>query len=178
MSTMTYNRKPCATLFLEAEYDALILEAYSKSRVITKRLKNGKYLFSCIFCKEIHKDKNITSYHKMFDLCKVYKEPAALKMYPTWEKNDHAELNRVAKKYGRDFSLTMPPKPSAGAKRKVDAVLHSPRDKRRHFTVSVANNPRPQTSCKISRSRVSSKSLHVEQLYEDSYDHMEECSKG
>ena len=105
------QRKPCATLFLEAEYDALILEAYLESRVTTQRLKNGRYPFSCIFCKEIHKDKNMTSYHRMFNLCKVYKEPAVLKMYPTWEKSDHAELNKIAKKYGkfsRSASLQSP----------------------------------------------------------------------
>ena len=120
---MTYNRKPCAALFLESEYDALILEAYSKSRVTTERRNNGRYPFSCIFCKEIHKDKNMTSYHRMFNLCKVYKEPVALKMYPTWEKSDHAELNRVAKKYGKIFALNVPTKPSGCPKRKADDVL-------------------------------------------------------
>ena len=39
---MTYNRKPCAALFLESEYDALILEAYSEARVNTEKLKNGR----------------------------------------------------------------------------------------------------------------------------------------
>ena len=182
---MTYNRKPCAALFLEPEYDALILEAYSKSRVTTEKLKNGRYPFSCIFCKEIHKDKNMTSYHRMFNLCKVYKEPSALKMYPTWEKSDHAELNRVAKKYGRDFALPLPPKPSAAPKRKPDVVLESHRDKRRHFASSVAANHRSQGPCKVSRSRVSAKSMHVEfqepeveQLSTDSDDHMEDCSEG
>jgi hypothetical protein len=41
--------------------------------------------FSCTFCKELHKDKNMTSYHRIFNLCKVYKEPVALKMYPLEE---------------------------------------------------------------------------------------------
>ena len=182
---MTYNRKPCAALFLEAEYDALILEAYSKSRVTTERLRNGKYLFSCIFCKEIHKDKNMTSYHRMFNLCKVYKEPAALKMYPTWEKSDHAELNRVAKKYGHDFALAMPPKSFAGLKRKADVVIQSPCDKRRHSAASAANSPRSQGPCMVSRSRVSPKPLRVEfqepigeQGSEDTDDHMDDCDEG
>ena len=59
----------------------------------------------------------------MFNLCKVYKEPATLKMYPTWEKSDHAELNRVAKKYGKIFALNVPTKPSGCPKRKADDVL-------------------------------------------------------
>ena len=181
---MTYNRKPCAALFLEAEYDALILEAYSESRVTTERLKNGRYPFSCIFCKEIHKDKNMTSYHRMFNLCKVYKQPAALKMYPTWEKSDHAELNRVAKKYGKVFAFTIPTKPSAAPKRKAEDVLHTPREKRRHFASSDACKPRVEGPCQVSRSRASPKPLlvkwqepEVEHLSGDSDEHMEECSE-
>ena len=124
---MTYNRKPCAALFLEPEYDALILEAYSKSRVTTERLKNGRYLFSCIFCKEIHKDKNMTSYHRMFNLCKVYKEHVALKMYLTWEKkSDHGELHMITKKYGKVFVINMPPKPSAPLKRTAEDYCYPP----------------------------------------------------
>ena len=158
---MTYNRKPCVALFLEAEYDALIIEAYSESRVTTEKLKNGRYPFSCIFCKEIHKDKNMTSYHRMFNLCKVYQEPAALKMYPTWEKSDHAELNRVAKKHGRVFALNMPTQPSAGAKRKSEDVLQSPPSKRRHISHSAAPKQQLEGPCRQSRSRVSPKPMHV-----------------
>ena len=66
-------------------------------------MKNDRYPFSCIFCKELHNDKNMTSYHRMFNLCKVYKKHVALKMYLTWEKNDHNELNMIAKKYGRIY---------------------------------------------------------------------------
>ena len=181
---MTYNRKPCAALFLEAEYDSLILEAYSESRVTTERLKNGRYPFSCIFCKEIHKDKNMTSYHRMFNLCKVYKQPAALKMYPTWEKSDHAELNRVAKKYGKVFAFSIPTKPSAGPKRKAEDVLQTPRDKRRHFTSSAACKSQVEGPCKVSRSRASPKPMRVkfqepqaEHLSEDSDEQMEDCSE-
>ena len=83
-------------LFLKADYDALTFEAYSKAIVTTERLKNGMYPFSCIICKEIHKDKNMTSYHRIFNLCKVHKEPIALKIYPTWEKSDYGVLIRIA----------------------------------------------------------------------------------
>lgn len=45
------------------------------------------------FCKDVHKDKSMT--------CKVYKELVALKMYSTYEKSDHGELNTIAKKCRR-----------------------------------------------------------------------------
>ena len=183
-STMTYNRKPCAALFLEAEYDALILEAYSESRVTTERLKNGRYPFSCTFCKELHKDKNMTSYHRMFNLCKVYKEPAALKMYPTWEKSDHGELNRIAKKYGKVFQQNVLCKPFAGPKREPEDVLHLSSSKRRKLATAAAPKPRLEVPCKISRSRVSPEDLyvkihdsHVQDASEDSDDHMANCSE-
>lgn len=55
--TMTHNIKPHPIIFLEAEYDAHMLKVYWEARVITTRLKNNEYSFSCMFCKEIHKDK-------------------------------------------------------------------------------------------------------------------------
>ena len=70
---MTYNKKCCIALFLEAEYETLIVEAYWESRVITTRFDNGRHPFSCIHCKETHLSNNMTSYHRMFNLCKVYK---------------------------------------------------------------------------------------------------------
>ena len=179
---MTYNRKQCAALFLEADYDALILEAYSQSRVTTERKKNGRYPFSCIFCKEIHKDKNMTSYHRMFNLCKVYKEPATLKMYPTWDKSDHAELNRVAKKYGRVFAVNMPPTPSVVQKRKADEVLQPPPSKRSQFPAPPATNTPSEGLCRTSRTRLSPKDLHVKfqdtssrEVSEDSGETTEDC---
>lgn len=161
---MTYNRKPCAALFLESEYEALILEAYSDSRVTTERLKNGRYPFSCTFCKELHKDKNMTSYHRMFNLCKVYKEPAALKMYPTWEKSDHGELNRIARKYGKVWACTTISKPSANPKRDFDDVAHLSTSKRRKFAAIAAPTARQEVPCKVSRSTVSQGDSVVEIL--------------
>ena len=148
---MTYNRKPCAALFLESEYEALILEAYSQSRVTTDRLKNGRYPFSCTFCKELHKDKNMTSYHRMFNLCKVYKDPVALKMYPTWEKSDHGELNRVARKYGKVFQCNAIPKPATNLKRESDDAVHLSTSKRQKISSTAAT----KVPCKVSRSVVS-----------------------
>lgn len=125
-STMTQNRKLCAALYLEAEYDALTLEAYWQARVTTERLKNGRYPFSCIFCKEIHKDKNTTSYHRMFNLCTVYKEAVSLKMYPTWKKSDQTELTRIAQKYGKVFQHNMVGRPPSNLKRKAEDDLQLP----------------------------------------------------
>ena len=185
---MTYNRKPCAALFLESEYEALILEAYSESRVTTERLKNGRYPFSCIFCKERHKDKNMTSYHRMFNLCKVYKGAAALKMYPTWEKSDHGELNRIARKYGKvlqQAGITLSSKPSADLKREHDDVVDLSSSKRRKGATTAVPKPHQDLTCKVSRSRVSHDDSVVEILDSpervpsgESDDHTEDADDG
>ena len=150
---MTHNRKSCAALFLESDYDALTLEAYWEARVTTARLKNGRYPFSCIFCKEVHKDKNMTSYHRMFNLCKVYKNPTPLKMYPTWEKSNHGELTRIAQKYGRVYQHNIVPKPHACPKRKAEDDLQLPPSKYHNIDTNVVpksqvwslhNKPRPK----------------------------------
>ena len=159
---MTHNRKPCAALFLEEDYDALTLEAYSEARVTTERLKNGRFPFSCIYCKEIHKDKNMTSYHRMFNLCKVYKGPAPLKMYPTWEKSDHGELSRIAKKHGKVFQQVMPSKSSVGSKRKSAGVFPLPNAKHRKIPASPAHKPQAELPCKTSRSAVKPVLLRVQ----------------
>lgn len=181
---MTHNRRQCAALFLEAEYDDLTLEAYSQSRVTAERLKNGRFPFSCIYCKVIHKDKNMISYHRMFNLCKVYKGYAPLKMYPTWEKSDHGELNRIAKKYGKDFHQTTLLKPSTGVKRKPDDDPQVPIVKRRKMPSIAAPKTQVETSCKVSRSGLSTVPLHdttqdIEHTQEasDASDELEDCSE-
>lgn len=93
--TMTYNMKPCIALFLEAEYEALTVEDYWKSRLITTRLDNERYLFSCIHYNKTHLSKNMTFYHRVFNLCNVYKGPGVLKMYPVWEKSNLPNYNYV-----------------------------------------------------------------------------------
>ena len=81
---MKQNRKDCAVLFEEGEYEQAVLEAYWQSRSKVK-MPNNMYHFLCIHCKASHKDKNTVSYHRMFNLYKVYKGNKPLKMYPTWE---------------------------------------------------------------------------------------------
>ena len=181
---MTHNRKPCAALFLESEYDDLTLEAYSQSRVTAERLKNGRFPSSCIHCKVIHKDKNLISYHRMFSLCKMYKGHAALKMYPTWEKSDHGELNRIAKKYGKDFHHTILAKLPASSKRKADDDLQVPSPKHRNMAATGAPKTHVQPLCKMSRSAVSplpfcEKKHHTEDTQDasDASDEVEDCSE-
>ena len=103
---MKQNQKPCAVLFKEHEYEQVVLEAYWQTKGKVK-LPNNMYHFHCIHCKTFLKEKNTVSYHKMFNLCKVYKESKPLKMYPTWEPNEHGEKAKIAAKYGKVFSLPL-----------------------------------------------------------------------
>ena len=109
--TMKHNRKNCAAIYCEEEYEKLVLEAYWQAKAKTK-LANNRYQFTCIHCKESHKDKNTLSYHRMFNLCKGYTGKQPLKMYPTWEPSNHREKVRIAAKYGKVSSPTVPQFPS------------------------------------------------------------------
>jgi hypothetical protein len=64
--TMQQNRKNCAAIYTEEEYEELVLEAYWQARDKIK-MANNMYRFNCIHCRESHKDKNIVSYHRMFN---------------------------------------------------------------------------------------------------------------
>lgn len=70
--TMKQNRKHCAVIYYKDEYEELMLEAYWQEGAKTK-MTNNRYRFTCVHCKESHKDKNTFSYHKMFNVCKAYK---------------------------------------------------------------------------------------------------------
>lgn len=100
---MKQNRKNCAAIYLEDEYDKLVLEAYWQARDKNK-MSNNRYRFNCIYCNESHKDKNTVSYHRMFNLCKSYRGQKPLKMYPTWEPSNHGEKHRIAAKFGKASS--------------------------------------------------------------------------
>ena len=101
--TMKQNRKICAAIYLEEEYEDLVLEAYWQAWDKNK-MSNNRCRFTCIYCKESHKDKNIVSYHRMFNLCKSYKEEKPPKMYPTWEPSNHGEKHMIANKYRKVLS--------------------------------------------------------------------------
>jgi hypothetical protein len=47
------------------------------------------------------KDKNIVSYHRMFNFSKMYKGSKPLKMYPTWEPSEYIEKSMIVAKYGK-----------------------------------------------------------------------------
>lgn len=110
---MSHNRKQCVALYLE-EYEELVLECYWTARS-KEKMVNNRHRFFCIHCKESHKDKNTTSYHRMFRLCPVYKGTKALKMYPTWDKSEQGEKQRIGLKYGKRDSPTMPTAPTIHA---------------------------------------------------------------
>jgi hypothetical protein len=97
---MIHNRKQCIALYLEEEYEQLVLECYWTARARVK-MPNNRYRFTCIHCKETHKDKNTTSYHRMFKLCRVYEGSKPLKMYPTWDKSEQGEKQRIGLKFGK-----------------------------------------------------------------------------
>ena len=99
-NTMTHNRKQCVSLYLEEEYEQLVLECYWTA-CSKEKTANNRYRFFCIHCKESHKDKNTTSYHRMFKLCNVYKDTASLKMYPNWDRSEQCEKQKLGMKYGK-----------------------------------------------------------------------------
>ena len=158
--TMKQNRRTCAAIYCEEEYERLVIEAYWQSRSKTM-MANNRYKFECIHCKESHKDKNTVSYHRMFNLCKVYKGEEPLKMYPTWEPSEHGEKARIALKYGKVSSPTthtapqsqkIPPPldlavPSAKKRRlPVRTVEHAPPTKKRILAVKAATHCKPPLS--------------------------------
>ncbi len=102
---MKQNRKNCAAIYTEEEYEELVLEAYWQAKDKHKQ-PNNRYRFRCIHCGETGKDKNTISYHRMFNQCKGYRGEKPLKMYPTWEPSNHGEKQRIALKYGKASSPT------------------------------------------------------------------------
>ena len=133
--------------------ETLTVEAYWESRVISTKFDNGRHLFSCIHCKETHLSKNMTSYHRMFNQCKVYKGTVALKMYPTWEKSNHGELHRIAKKYGKDYQSSISWKAPASVKRKITDDVELPPPKHRNLAVKAAPKPPKSSSCRKPKRR-------------------------
>ena len=97
--TMKQNKKNCATIYTAEEYEKLVLEAYWHAKDMIKQA-NNMYMFIGIHYRKSVKDKNTISYHRMFNLCKSYTGEKPLKMYPTWEPNNHGEKQRIAAIYG------------------------------------------------------------------------------
>ena len=134
--TMKQNRKPCAVLFEENEYEEAVIEAYYKSKEKVK-MPNNRYPFACIHCKTSHKDKNTVSYHRMFNLCKVYKGDKPLKMYPTWEPSEHGEKARIAEKYGK---VSSPPPSSVASPTEQPSFLELEAKPSRKRTLAIKSS--------------------------------------
>ena len=100
---MKQNRKNCAAMYCEKEYEDLVLEAYWQARDRNK-MANNRYRFTCIYCNESQNDRNTISYHRMFNLCKSYTGEKPLKMYPTREPSCNGEKQMIAAKYGKGES--------------------------------------------------------------------------
>jgi hypothetical protein len=52
------------------KYEQLVFECYWTSRS-KEKMTNNRYRFFYIHCKDSHKDKNTTSYHKMYSKVKI-----------------------------------------------------------------------------------------------------------
>ena len=108
---MKQNQRNCGAIYSEEEYEKIVLEAYWQARAKTK-MGNNRFRLSCIHYKESHKDKNMLSTHRMFNLCKGYTGEQPRKMYPPWEPSNHGEKSRIAVKYGNVSSPTASQSPS------------------------------------------------------------------
>lgn len=145
--TMTHNRKHCAAIYWEDEYEKLVLEAYSQARAKTK-MANNRYPFTCIHCKESHKDKNAVSYHRMFNLCKVYKGEDSLKMYPTWEPSQSEEKSRIIAKFKKVASPTTSQDPSLEIL-SLPLDLDTPPITKRALSMVSTKHDLPSKKCKL-----------------------------
>ena len=81
-SIFKFNRRNCAALYTEEEYEELVIEAHYTCKGVVNNTKN-RYDFFCKHCLEGFKEKNAHSYYMIFCECKAWKRPGHLKMYPT-----------------------------------------------------------------------------------------------
>ena len=95
--TNEQNNKNYAAIYTKI-YKDLVLKAYWHAKDNNK-MANNKYMFTCIYCKELVKDKNMISYHRMFNLSKSYTGDKLQNMYPTWKPSNHGHKQRIASKY-------------------------------------------------------------------------------
>jgi len=93
----------------------------------------------------------------MFNQCKVYKGSVALKMYPTWEKSNPAELHRIAKKFGKVYQSSISSKSLVHVKRKATEHLDLPPPKYCNLAVKAA--PKPPRSPTRSKPRRRAKAV-------------------
>ena len=96
----------------------------------------------------------MTSYHKMFKLCKVYKGPEVLKICPTWEKNNRGELYKIAKKCKKVYQSSILCKPHAPMKKTATNAIEPLPLKNCNLIVNVAPKPPKSPSRSIPEQRV------------------------
>ena len=64
---------------------------------------DNTYWFCCRYCGLRFKDKNMMSFYRYNDECEGWSGPYTLKMYPTFDKNDHATLKAILDERGLKF---------------------------------------------------------------------------
>jgi hypothetical protein len=76
---MQQNRKTCVALYLENEYEELVVAARFDCKRFDNPICNWPS-FQCNFYEACMKDNNIFSYHKLMNQCPSYKGKEPLKM--------------------------------------------------------------------------------------------------
>lgn len=87
---------------MESEYKDLIVEAHYHWKDPVKHDDN-RYWFCCRYCEMHFKDKNRMSFYRYNDECEGWSGPYTLKMYPTFDNNDHAILKATLDERGLKF---------------------------------------------------------------------------
>ena len=104
---LKHGRVPCACLYTEEEYKALVIEAHYTCRYhfwedpgLEKR-----YHYWCKYCHMDFSDKNALSYHRYKDQCKKWREVGTgiLKMYPTFSQSEQHLLKDILLGVGLSF---------------------------------------------------------------------------
>lgn len=101
------GRVPCACLYTEEEYKALVIEAHYTCRYHFWEDPGSekRYHYWCKYCHMDFSDKNALSYHRYKDQCKKWKEVGTgiLKMYPTFSQSEQHLLKDIFLEVGLSF---------------------------------------------------------------------------
>lgn len=97
----TYQTHTCG-LYVEKEYEALVLECNWKSKTNVKH-SNNYYIYRCIHCSQ---QFNGISYQRFMNFCKSWIGPGVVKMYPMWICYNNSKLKKIALKFEKDTKYT------------------------------------------------------------------------
>lgn len=101
------GRVPCACLYTEEEYKALVIEAHYTCRYHFWEDPGSEkpYHYWCKYCHMDFSDKNALSYHRYKDQCKKWREVGTgiLKMYPTFSQSEQHLLKDILLGVGLSF---------------------------------------------------------------------------